>query len=48
MSETTSLRDSGGLDYSHGSEDGGDWVDEPENQLGERINRQIDAQLGTG
>lgn len=41
MSEATSLRDSGGLDYGHGSEDGGHWVDGPENQLGGRINRQV-------
>lgn len=41
MSEATSLRDSGGLDYGNGSEDGGHWVDGPENQLGGRINRQV-------
>jgi len=34
------LRDGGGLDSSHGSEDGEDWVDGSENHLGGRINRQ--------
>lgn len=52
-------KDDGGLNWSHGTEDGRDQLDGPENQLGGRKNRQVsiwmseqrvkvDALLGTG